>query len=150
MAGFLKPIPQRSEYPFDPDNPVPNGVQLTPAELRAKYYKVIDSNARYYTGDPRLLRDRDSEVDPALTKHFKQYRADGMEVVDSTNRHLIDEICRGRWCCCRSLLALSASCATNNRCNRYVCGNRYVCVVLRMRKDGEQTRSERSRSRKAG
>jgi len=98
MAGFLKPIPQRSEYPFDPDNPVPNGVQLTPAELRAKYYKVIDSNARYYTGDPRLLRDRDSEVDPALTKHFRQYRADGMEVVDSTNRNLIDEICRGRWC----------------------------------------------------
>jgi hypothetical protein len=97
MAGFLKPIPARSDYPFDPDNPVPNGVQLTPAELRAKYYKVIDSNARFYIGDPRMLRDRHLEVDPSMTKHFKQARADGQQVTDETNRHLIAEIYRGRW-----------------------------------------------------
>ena len=31
---------QEKRYPFDPDNPVPKGVNLHPRDLRSKYYKV--------------------------------------------------------------------------------------------------------------
>lgn len=97
MAMFLKPIPKRSDFPFDPDNPVPKGRQLLPEELRAKYYKVINSDAKYYVGDPRMQRARHHERDPRRTKHFKKQRADMQEVFDDTRRYVIDEICRGRW-----------------------------------------------------
>ncbi len=68
--------------PFDPDNPVPKGVTLRPADLRAKYCKVIDPKAKFYVGDPRLQRDRTRERDPRRTVHFKNIGADPQEVFE--------------------------------------------------------------------
>ena len=72
----------RRRYPFDPDNPVPKGVTLAPKDLRAKYYKVIDPNAKFFVGDPRLLRDRRNERDPKRTNYYKKLRADSQEVYE--------------------------------------------------------------------
>ncbi len=68
--------------PFDPDHPVPKGITLNPADLRAKYYKVIDPNAKFYVGDPRLQRDRSRENDPRKTVYFKKIRADPQEIFE--------------------------------------------------------------------
>ncbi|EKX48375.1 hypothetical protein GUITHDRAFT_162477 [Guillardia theta CCMP2712] len=94
---ILRPAPQRSNYPFDPDNPLPKGVQLSPADLRAKYYKVIDPEAKFYSGDPRLHRDRREERDPKRTMLFQKLRSNSQEVFDKTRRYLIEEVARGRW-----------------------------------------------------
>ena len=68
--------------PFDPDHPVPKGVTLSPEDLRAKYYKVIDPSAKFYVGDPRLQRDRSRETDPRRTVFFQKNRADPQEVFE--------------------------------------------------------------------
>ena len=67
---------------FDPDHPVPKGQTLAPADLRAKYYKVIDPQAKFYVGDPRLQRDRTREVDPRRTVLFKRTGKDPQEVFE--------------------------------------------------------------------
>ena len=84
-------------YPFDPDNPVPNGMQLPPADLRAKYYKVINPEAKFFSGDARYQRDRRMEKDPRRTTKYKLMHADGQSVNEDTHRYLIEDIAKGRW-----------------------------------------------------
>ena len=86
-----------SSYPFDPDNPVPNGTQLDLADLRAKYYKVINPEARFYSGDARYQRDRRAERDPRRTTKFKTTRADGQAYNEDTQHYLIEDVANGRW-----------------------------------------------------
>ena len=76
---------------------MPNGTQLNPAELRAKYYKVINPESRFYSGDARLQRDRRAERDPKRTTKFKSMRADGQEFNEGTHHYLIDDVVSGRW-----------------------------------------------------
>jgi hypothetical protein len=86
-----------NSYPFDPDNPVPNGTQLAPNDLRAKYYKVIKPESRFYSGDARYQRDRRDERDPRRTTKFKLMRADGQEYNEGTQNYLIQDVAAGRW-----------------------------------------------------
>jgi hypothetical protein len=76
---------------------VPNGVQLAPAELRAKYYKVIKPESKFFSGDARYHRDRRNERDPRRTTKFKLMRADGQVFNENTQHYMIDDIARGRW-----------------------------------------------------
>jgi hypothetical protein len=90
-------LPAPDSYPFDPDNPVPNGTQLNPADLRAKYYKVIKPESKFYSGDARFLRDRRMERDPKRTTKFKLMRADGQEFNEGTQNYMIEDVSQGRW-----------------------------------------------------
>ena len=72
-------------------------MQLPPADLRAKYYKVINPQARFYSGDARFQRDRRAERDPRRTSKFKLMRADGQEYNEVTQQHMISDVVAGRW-----------------------------------------------------